>query len=580
MIYKEYIAKAVEYIEENLKNDIDLSDCARACGYSQYHFLRIFKELVGITPANYIRKRRISEIAKLICDNEEYISEIAFSYGFNSKENFIRAFKVEHNILPNEYKHAKNSLKLYEALNLKFTPFKAESEIIDVEGFSLTVYQSNEKSPPNFWNKYNAKKLSLKLSGGKICEDFGVSYWNENENRLDYYIGIRTNEAKGDLSDTQEIYLSGGKYAVFKTPQSTHIGFVNSIHRTWDYINKIWLPSSEYERIGAYEFESYVEQSRTFSEKIYIPIRRKEIKMKKLNVTWDGVYDSTGYLFSFAKALAAAVKNSPFKDYYEDIIASSGFAFRMWVASDLCPSATSIWAFNEQKSWIESGGITCDYIDRLWGQENIEEERRVTASDMIKMSIDNGIAAISWDIGVPEWGLIIGYDDEKQKYATLSITGEEGEMDYLSLGKREIPILNVLTITGINNKSQEDIISDTLKLAKGHLNGEEWCDNKKGLEAYPTLISFFECDFNPDISWNLEYYLGTYAALKWYAWKFFEKYNLMEFSSLYKTVYDSWQKSFELKASTDLSIKENRDAIVKLLKIAEKNEKNFLLKLV
>lgn len=274
MVYKEYIAKAVEYIEENLKNEIDLSACAKACGYSQYHFLRIFKELTGLTPVDYIRKRRISEIAKLICDNEEYISEIAFAYGFNSKENFIRAFKAEHNILPKEYKLSKNSLKLYEPLNFEVMPFKIEPEIINIEAFSLTVYESDEEYPPNFWNKYNAKKLSLKLSGGRICEDFGVNIWNKEKNRLNYYIGVCTDEAKGDLSDTLKIYINGGKYAVFQTPQSSHAGFVNNIHCTWDYINKVWLPDSEYERTGGYEFESYIEQSRAFSEKIYIPIRR------------------------------------------------------------------------------------------------------------------------------------------------------------------------------------------------------------------------------------------------------------------------------------------------------------------
>ncbi len=275
MVYKEHIAKAVEYIEENLKNEIDLYACAKACGYSQYHFLRVFKELTGFTPADYIRKRRISEIAKLICENEEYISEIAFAYGFNSKENFIRAFKAEHNILPKEYKLSRNSLKFYEPLNFDVTPFRIEPKIIFVKSFSLTVYESDENYPPNFWNKYNAKKLSLRLSGGRICKDFGVSSWNKEKNRLDYYIGVRTNEAKGDLSDTQKIYINSGQYAVFQTPQSSHAGFVNNIHRTWDYIYKIWLPNSEYELTGSYEFESYIEQSRAFSEKIFIPIRGK-----------------------------------------------------------------------------------------------------------------------------------------------------------------------------------------------------------------------------------------------------------------------------------------------------------------
>ena len=47
--------------------------------------------------------------------------------------------------------------------------------------------------------------------------------------------------------------------------------------------------------------------------------------MKKLNVTWDGVYDPTGYMFSFAKSLCCAAKNSPFSEAAEDIVASSGF---------------------------------------------------------------------------------------------------------------------------------------------------------------------------------------------------------------------------------------------------------------
>ncbi|MFW6002593.1 MAG: hypothetical protein ACOCQD_04570, partial [archaeon] len=207
--------------------------------------------------------------------------------------------------------------------------------------------------------------------------------------------------------------------------------------------------------------------------------------MKKLSISLEGVKDTTGYLFSFAKSLSAAVKNSPYRELSEDIVATSGFAFRMWVAADLCPSAMSIWAFNQQKPWVENGGLSCDYIERLWGQDDIEEERRIAAIDIIKKAIDNGIAAICWGIGMPEWGLVIGYDDEAHKLATLSITGEEDEMDYVQLGQGEIPLLNVLTITGKTDKAEKTIISDTLELIKSHLNGEEWSDNPKGLAAYP-----------------------------------------------------------------------------------------------
>jgi hypothetical protein len=229
---------------------------------------------------------------------------------------------------------------------------------------------------------------------------------------------------------------------------------------------------------------------------------------KQLNISWDNVQDSTGYLFSFAKSLSAAVKNSPYSEKAEDIVATSGFAFRMWVNTDLCPSATSIWSFDSQKPWVENGGLTCDYVGRYWGQENIEKEKQLEAINNIKASIDNNIPAISWDIGVPEWGLITGYDDDIRMFSTLAINAEKADptspdyncvqMPYDSLGKRELPLLSVLTITGSSDKTKEDILHDTMKLAISHLKGKEWCDNAKGLDAYPALIKIF--DEYPDIA--------------------------------------------------------------------------------
>ena len=260
---------------KNLTTEIDLSACANACGYSKYHFLRVFKEVSGMTPADYIRKRRLSEIAKRILKSDDYISEIAFAYGFNSKENFTRAFKDEFRILPTEYRLSQHSLKLCEPLSFEVIPFFVTPKIITISGFSLTVYKSDEDCPPNFWNKYHAKKLSFRLSGGKVCEDFGVNIWNGAENKLDYFIGIRTEDAAGDTPGTEEINIPGGLYALFRTPVTTHADFVNTIHRTWKYINTVWLPQSGYRRTGGYEFESYIEQSHMFSEKIHIPIEKK-----------------------------------------------------------------------------------------------------------------------------------------------------------------------------------------------------------------------------------------------------------------------------------------------------------------
>ena len=275
MDYREHIEKVINYIEENLQYEINLMDCAKVSGYSSYHFLRIFRDVVGLTPADYIRKRRISEISKEIMRGNQCISSIAFQYGFNSKENFLRAFKTEHHILPTEYKEARNSLKLYERFRFEAKDFSVNHGIVEIQSFSLTVYKCDEKVVPNFWNKYNARGLSQKLSGGREVWDYGVSSWNYEENRLDYYIGIPSEYAAGDIGGTLELHIPGGLYAVFSTPTADQDNFVTQIHKTWAYI-KEWFPDSGYERKSGYEFECYREKSRLFSEDIYIPVEWKK----------------------------------------------------------------------------------------------------------------------------------------------------------------------------------------------------------------------------------------------------------------------------------------------------------------
>lgn len=298
--------------------------------------------------------------------------------------------------------------------------------------------------------------------------------------------------------------------------------------------------------------------------------------MKKLNINFEQTTDTTGYLFSLTKCLSAVLKCSEWKDFADDIIASSGFAFRMWVAADLCPSAMSIWEFAKQPEWVANGGLVCDYTERMWGQDNMEEERREAAIRQIKSAIDNGMAAVTWDIGDCEWGIITGYDEEKKILFTLKISGREDQISYDKLGKLEIPILSVLTVCNKSDKDIKQIIADTKQLAASHLRGEEWCENAKGLAAYDTLCSFISEKFTADAAWQLEYYLGTYAALKWYAWLFFDKYEEKECAEIYERIYKAWQAAFDIGknggATNDLS----KQQIVELLTEAKELEEKFL----
>lgn len=299
--------------------------------------------------------------------------------------------------------------------------------------------------------------------------------------------------------------------------------------------------------------------------------------MKKLSVTFQNTYDSTGYLFSFAKSLDAAVRCSSYCSRAEDVIAASGFAFRMWVdTASLCPSAVSIWSFRQQKPWVENSGLICAYTERLWGQDSVEEERRLQALTQIRTSIDSGTAAVAWDISGCEWGVINGYDDESGILLTVKTNGKEDTVPYEKLGKMELPILSVLTVTGSDERSAEKILTGTKKLAAFHLRGKEWGENPQGLAAYDALLTFIEEKLNAESAWNLEYMLGTYAALKWYAWKFFEKYGETELCHLYQTAHKAWQNAFvnrgvspEARKNVLSSLQIARDAETAALSILE-----------
>lgn len=267
---KEAVQKAIDYIETHLPEPLSLDTLARAAGYSKFHFQRLFLETVHMTPAVYIRRRRISEVVRAMEAGEQSISALAFAWGFNSKENFTRAFKSEHHILPTEFKSVGNSLKLWDRITLEEPFAMPEGVPVSLEPFRLIALPSDEAVPSDFWNRYNVGGWSAKLSGGAVVEDWGVSLWDPAENRLRYFIGIREEHALGDLSGTIPLEIPGGTYIRFDTPPGPQFRFIATVQRTWAGISE-WMETHGYRRMAGYELEYYVESSRTFTETILIP---------------------------------------------------------------------------------------------------------------------------------------------------------------------------------------------------------------------------------------------------------------------------------------------------------------------
>ncbi len=93
-----------QYIEENLDRKINIEDAARSAGYSASHLHRLFTFAYGISVADYIRKRKLTNSLPLLLDQRKSILDIALVCGYEYEQSFCRAFKDEFGLTPGKYR--------------------------------------------------------------------------------------------------------------------------------------------------------------------------------------------------------------------------------------------------------------------------------------------------------------------------------------------------------------------------------------------------------------------------------------------------------------------------------------------
>lgn len=193
---RERIEWAVGYIETHLCEELDVKTLARLSGYSEFHFIRMFRRHVGLTPADYVRQRRLSEVVRRAGARGRPLSDAAFALGFNSKENFSRAFKKTHAVCPAAWRAVNCSLRTLAPFSFDTSAPQPAVSVRTFGGFSLIAYPFAAE-PPHCWNRYNTEKRSVRLSGGAAAEDFGAMRWDAERGRLAYYIGRPAGRREG-----------------------------------------------------------------------------------------------------------------------------------------------------------------------------------------------------------------------------------------------------------------------------------------------------------------------------------------------------------------------------------------------
>ena len=98
--------QAINYIKSNLDKDLKLTEMAKVVGLSQYHFARLFKRSLGISPWRYVLQCRIERSKELLRSSTMAITEVAKACGFSSSSYFIKQFHQIVGVTPKAYQQS------------------------------------------------------------------------------------------------------------------------------------------------------------------------------------------------------------------------------------------------------------------------------------------------------------------------------------------------------------------------------------------------------------------------------------------------------------------------------------------
>ncbi|OZI10512.1 AraC family transcriptional regulator [Bacillaceae bacterium SAS-127] len=292
--------KVIDYIDQHIHEAISIHDLAKHIGYSPFHFSRIFKEVVGETPMEYVTKRKL-QFALRDMSKQISMNDIAFNYGYESYAGFSKAFKKVFGVAPATYRmHCPNAeppvihleeLKLNKTGGMIYQPKMITKDSFVIVGRAYDIEMKDvrtTKDAPTYWydNKLTDGEIERTLYdtfSPSTHGEFGLNIAHTNDwSHFTYFFGVLDEKVdKPLLEDFERITIPASTFAVFSTPLVQPNDFVDSVKGTWNYILNYWFPMSGYEiDETSYDFEFYDERCHPWEHPlvmmdIYIPIRRK-----------------------------------------------------------------------------------------------------------------------------------------------------------------------------------------------------------------------------------------------------------------------------------------------------------------
>ena len=256
----ESIQNAIQYIEDNLTEELNIDNIAAKAYVSSFHFQRIFSALCGFTVGEYIRSRRLTVAAQELSLSDAKIIDVALKYGYESHDSFTRAFTKFHGISPSAAREGGAHLKSFAPLKIKLILEGGtimEYKIVEKAAFSVIgisrrfLYENSYQEIPKFWQEHMNSPEAAKIMGMYgLCIDTG-------EKDFEYYIADDYCPRKDIPDGCVTRTLPAGTWAVFPCRGP----MVETLQSTNTKIWKEWLPNCrEYKLAGNYNIEAYSDE--------------------------------------------------------------------------------------------------------------------------------------------------------------------------------------------------------------------------------------------------------------------------------------------------------------------------------
>jgi beta-lactamase regulating signal transducer with metallopeptidase domain len=170
------------------------------------------------------------------------------------------------------------------------------------------------------------------------------------------------------------------------------------------------------------------------------------------------------------------------------IYGGTGYAFALNIHKDICPSGPTAWPSDECDARAANVGLVVKAFGTDKRRPDFQAERR-KVWEQTKAALDAGQACMAWELGVPDWYVITGYDAEGN-YLFDDFGRAEGRKPWSTLGDSEIGVVAVQTVAAGKPADDRTVVREAIRFAiehsRGKGSGEDW---HTGLAGYDTWIT-------------------------------------------------------------------------------------------